>query len=55
MESTDENKNHEHKDKSETKYKDTLFRTLFREKNRAIELVNAVEGTNYPLDAPTFV
>ena len=30
------------KQKSDPKYKDTLFRTLFREKDRAIELCNAV-------------
>ena len=40
------------KQKSGHIYKDTLFRTLFREKNRAIELCNAVTGTNYPEDVP---
>ena len=39
------------KQKSTHKYKDTLFRTLFSEKSRAIELCNAVAGTNYGKDA----
>ena len=39
------------KQKSDPKYKDTLFRTLFRDKERAIELCNAVAGTNYTKDA----
>ena len=39
------------KQKSSHKYKDTLFRTLFSEKSRAIELCNAVAGTNYGNDA----
>ena len=43
------------KQKSDLKYKDTLFRTLFREKDRAIELCNAVAGTNYPKDASVVV
>ena len=38
------------KQKSSVKYKDTLFRTLFREKDRAIELCNAVAGTDYSND-----
>ena len=39
------------KQKSDPKFKDTLFRTLFGEKERAIELCNAVAGTNYTRDA----
>ena len=35
--------------KSATTYKDTLFRVLFAELARAIELVNALENTNYPM------
>ena len=37
--------------KSGSNYKDTLFRTLFRDKGRAVELCNALEGTDYPPDA----
>ena len=37
--------------RSDAKYKDTVLRTLFRDKSRAIELCNAVAGTNYQLDA----
>ena len=43
------------KQKSSRKYKDTLFRTLFREKERAVELCNAVAGTDYPSDAPVIL
>ena len=39
------------KQKSDAKYKDTLFRTLFRDKEKAIELCNAVAKTNYASDA----
>jgi len=39
------------KQKSQTTYKDTFFRKLFREKKRAIELCNALEGTSYPPNA----
>ena len=39
------------KQKSKNTEKDSFFRKLFGEKERAIELVNAVEGTSYPLDA----
>ena len=39
------------KQKSDPKFKDTLFRTLFGEKERAIEFCNAVAGTNYTRDA----
>lgn len=35
----------------ETKYKDTLFRMLFKEKSRLLELYNAINNTNY--QAPT--
>ena len=31
----------------ETKYKDTLFRMLFKEKSRLLELYNAINNTNY--------
>ena len=37
--------------RSDAKYKDTVLRTLFRDKERAIELCNAVAGTNYQPDA----
>lgn len=54
--------NHEHeynkqegKQKSGNDIKDTLFRKLFSEKDRAIELCNALEGTNYPPDANAMV
>ena len=33
-------------------YKDTVFRKLFHDEKRAIELCNAVAGTNYPDDVP---
>ena len=39
------------KQKSGIDIKDTFFRKLFSEKARAIELCNALEGTNYPPDA----
>jgi len=39
------------KQNSQATYKDTLFRSLFREEHRAIELCNALEGTNYPQNA----
>jgi hypothetical protein len=38
------------KQKSGTAYKDTLFRKLYCDEKRAIELCNALEGTNYPLN-----
>ena len=31
-------------------YKDTLFRALFKDKKRLIELYNAIAGVNYPDD-----
>lgn len=31
----------------ETKYKDTLFRMLFKEKTRLLELYNAINNTAY--------
>jgi len=34
--------------KSTKKYADTVFRKLFNNKKRAIELCNAIVGTNYP-------
>jgi len=37
--------------KSGDDVKDTFFRKLFSEKERAIELCNALEGTNYPPNA----
>ena len=40
----------ERQQKSSTTYKDTFFKALFSESDRAIELVNALEGTNYPKD-----
>lgn len=30
-----------------TKYKDTIFRMLFKEKHRLLELFNAINSTNY--------
>ena len=45
----------EAKQKSTNVVKDTLFRTLFSEKERAIELCNALEGTNYPPDADAMI
>ena len=33
-------------------YKDTLFRTLFREQSRALELCNAITGTDHPPGTP---
>jgi len=38
--------------KSNRKFKDTFFRTLFLEKARAVELYNALEDTDFPLDTP---
>jgi len=37
--------------KSGKVYKDTFFRKLLRDKGRAIEVCNALEGTNYPQNA----
>ena len=38
--------------KSDTKYKDSFFRKLYHDKARALELGNALEDTNFPLDTP---
>ena len=38
------------KQKSDTKYRDTLIRTLFQDEKRAIELCNAVTGSEYAED-----
>jgi hypothetical protein len=38
--------------RSDRKFKDTFFRTLFHEEERALELCNAVDGTNYPKGTP---
>jgi len=38
--------------RSDNKYKDTFFRMLFHDEERALELCNAVEGTNYPKGTP---
>ena len=38
--------------KSNREFKDTFFRTLFHEEDRALELCNAVEGTNFPKGTP---
>lgn len=45
---------HQDKESNETgaNYKDTVFRKLFHDEKRAIELCNAVAGTNYPDDVP---
>jgi hypothetical protein len=40
------------KGKASKQYRDTVFRTLFHDKKRAIELCNAVVGTAYPDDTP---
>ena len=40
----------EEKDKSKKQYRDTVIRTLFKDKSRAIELCNAVTGSNYTDD-----
>ena len=32
------------------KYKDSVFRFLFKEKDKSIELYNAINNTNYTLD-----
>lgn len=39
-------------EKSHRNYKDSVFRKLFSEKENAIELYNAVAGTNYGPDTP---
>jgi len=44
-----------HQLKSTNAVQDTLFRRLFSEKERAIELCNALEGTNYPPDVDAMV
>ena len=36
--------------KANREYKDSLFSLYFSDKERLIELVNAIEGTNYPKD-----
>jgi len=36
--------------KSEVQYRDTLIRKLFEDKERAIELCNAITGSNFPRD-----
>ena len=36
------------KQKSGVAYRDTLFRKLYRDADRAIELCNALEGSSYP-------
>jgi hypothetical protein len=38
--------------RSDKKYKDTFFRTLFRDENRARELCNAIVGTNFSAETP---
>jgi len=38
--------------RSDRKFKDTFFRTLFHDEERALELCNAVEGTSYPKGTP---
>jgi predicted transposase/invertase (TIGR01784 family) len=38
--------------KTGRQYKDTLFRTLFSDSQRFLELYNAVEGCDYPEDTP---
>jgi hypothetical protein len=39
-------------EKSDKKYKDTFFRSLFCDKERALELFNAIEGTDFPKGTP---
>ena len=43
------------KQKSGSSVNDTVFRKLFSEKERAIELCNALEGTSYPPDADAVI
>ena len=38
--------------KSDKKYRDTFFRTLFHDYERALELCNAIEDTNFPSGTP---
>ena len=38
--------------KSDKKYKDTFFRKLYHIKEHALELGNALEGTDFPIDTP---
>ena len=38
--------------KSSRTFKDTFFRTLFHDNDRALELCNALEGTNFPKGTP---
>jgi len=38
--------------RSDRKFKDTFFRTLFHEEERALELCNAVDSTDYPKGTP---
>ena len=40
----------EEKEKSKKQYRDTVIRTLFKDKSRAIELCNALTGSNYTDD-----
>ena len=40
------------KQRSSPSYRDTLFRTLFSDEERAIELCNAVAGTSFPPGTP---
>jgi len=38
--------------KSSKEFKDTFFRALFHYEERALELCNAVEDTNFPSSTP---
>ena len=38
--------------RSDKKFKDTFFRTLFHDETRILELFNAIEGTDFPVGTP---
>jgi len=48
MQSNDSILNAAPKSKSDIKYRNTFIRTLFQDEKRAIELCNAITGSNYP-------
>jgi len=48
----DDTRLHVVEQRSDRKFKDTFFRTLFHNEERALELCNAIEGTNYPKGTP---
>ena len=38
--------------KANVRYKDSVFSSFLSEPKRLVEIYNAVEGTDYPLDTP---